>query len=97
MLVRKACVASYVLDRDCAVRKGIVLELAQMKPIFLRHVLPGSDGHMDGARTYGSIPTWENPGDYTHASFNHSVGEFARSKASEKRISSNHVEALCIG
>lgn len=74
--------------------KGIVTQLAQVILIFLHHVLPGYDVHTDGAKTYESIPTRGNPGDYIHASVIHGIGEFAGIDASIIQSSSDHVEEL---
>jgi transposase-like protein len=54
--------------------------IAEVEPIFKRHVHNGSIAHTDGAPAYAKIAEW---GDYRHKSVNHSKGEFVRYEGTE--------------
>ena len=61
-----------------------------IRPIFQRHILPGTEIHTDGAPVYQNIPGWVN---YLHKHVVHKNGEFVRYEG-ETFVSSNHVEGL---
>ena len=64
---------------------------AEVRPVFQRHVLPGSVAHTDGAATYAMIVQW---GQYDVRQVNHSKAEFSRIEPDGTTTSSNKVESV---